>query len=1561
MAIDLTGITNENEFYTQHYLSAILENDLKELFARWAREAKENGKRPPYEELRSLARPFQRFRQEAAAARDPKERLALQREFYARLLAALGYELKPAVRELEDHVCLPLAGEVNRPGGAPELWILEALETGEEADPLSLSPAAGQCGELPEGGRLPEDEPWEDLLTRYVFNAEEPPRWVILFGGGQLLLIDRTKWPGRRLLRFDLAAILGHRQTSALRAAAALLHRESVCPDGRISLLDTLDENSHKHAFAVSEDLKYSAREAVELIGNEAVWYLREVLKEKIYGKEYSEQLTRECLRYLYRLLFLLYVEARPELGYAPMNSEEYRSGYSFESLRDLAEIQLTTPESREGFFIHNSLQILFRLIHEGHLHQLTPEQVGDRSFRMEPLRSNLFDPEQTPLLNRVKLRNKVLQRVVELLSLSRPKNAKHGRRGRISYAQLGINQLGAVYEGLLSYTGFFAETDLYEVKPKGKKHDPLQPAYFVPREALDQYEDDEKVYDDAGRLVKHERGAFIYRLAGRNRQKSASYYTPEVLTRCVVKYALEELLKGKTADEILRLNICEPALGSGAFLNEAVNQLAEAYLKRKQKETGRRLEQSAYAVELQKVKAYLADNRVYGVDLNPVAIELAEVSLWLNTIYAGHTIPWFGGQLAAGNSLIGARRQVFDEGLLSDRREWLEAEPERVPVGGKRPSGKIWHFLLPDQGMAAYAGKDVKEMLAGELAAIRRWRRDFCAPLAPEDKKPLGRLCAAVDRLWERHTAELRAVRRETEHVFPVFGQEKNPAFRESGQKLTTKERDEIFAQQILGKGSPLATPYQRLKLAMDYWCALWFWPLEKAGLLPTRDEFLLEMGAILEGTSQGGTPLLGAEQQPLFPGAEPHQKQLEMAGELGTVDLEDLCRAHPRLRLVRKIAARRRFLHWELEFADIFEDYGGFDLILGNPPWIKIEWEEGAVMGDFEPLYVLRKYSAPQLRTLRREAMERHAELRGAYLDEYVEFEGMQAFLNAKQNYPLLLGSQSNLYKCFITQGWMAANRNGVQAFLHPEGVYDDPKGGLMRAAIYPRLRYHFQFQNELQLFAEIDHHNAFSVDVYGVSRQPAFRHISNLFHPDTVDKCFQHDGSGRCGGIKDEKGRWNTAGHRSRIIEVDEDTLALFARLYDPPGTPPLQARLPCLHSRELVAVLGKFARYPKRLGDLKGEYDSTVMWDETNRVKDGTIRRETRFPGGVSEWILSGPHIHIANPLFKTPRRVCTANGHYDPIDLTAIPEDYLPRTNYVPACGEQEYRRRLPRVDWGERRPVTEYYRFVNREMLSQAGERTFIPAIVPPGAGQVNTVFSVIFRELRTLVDFSGMAVSLPVDFRVKSTGMGHANKTLLEQLPVFADANLLPALRVRTLLLVCLTHAFAPLWGASWAEEFRDQYWLKSDPRLPAGKFHNLSGQWTPQTPLRTDYERRQALVEIDVLVAMALGLTLDELCSIYRIQFPVLRQNEQDTWYDRNGRIVFTCSKGLPGVGLSRKEFEAIKDWKSGVYRREIEDDTLPGGPRRRTIAYVAPFDRCDREEDYATAWKFFERNRP
>ena len=783
MAIDFTGIGNINEFYTDHYLNAILENDLKDVLKKWKQREEEEAARPPYADLRGLSKDFFTMRNRLEKERKIEDRLQLQREFLEKLLPVLGYDFQPEVKELDDGRFLPIAGEVKRPNGAPELWIIEALDpSGEDADPLELSILDCQYPEADEINNELADIPLEDIISKQVFGRSEPPRWVMLASDAQLVLIDRGKCNEKRLLRFELTEILGRKEASTLQSMAALLHRESVCPAEGLSLLDTLDENSHKHAFAVSEDLKYALREAIELLGNEAVIYLREIRKKGIFSGEEKidpKELTKECLRYMYRLLFLFYIEARPELGYAPMKSDAYRMGYSLETLRDLEMVKLSTEESRNGTFIHDSVQLLFELIYNGFkASQLALNDKPDHHiFRITPLRSHLFDPARTPILNRVKLSNETLQRVIRLMSLSQPGNRSR-RRGRISYAQLGINQLGAVYEALLSYQGFFAETDLYEVKKAGEKYNELKTAYFVKAEDLPKYEEEEKVGNDDGTLKQYPKGTFIYRMAGRDREKSASYYTPEVLTQCLVKYALKELLKDKTADEVLQLTVCEPAMGSAAFLNEAVNQLAEVYLRLKQEEIGETIPHESYTRGKQKVKMCLADNNVFGVDLNPVAVELAEVSLWLNTIHEGAYVPWFGMQLVTGNSLIGARRQVYDSSLLrrvqKNDSTWLDEAPERVMPGEERPENTIYHFLLPDKGMADYKDRVIRQMAGDEIKKITEWRKNFTKTFPEGDIQQLKKMSAAVDNLWQRHTEQQRIVRAETSDQLTLLGQPK-------------------------------------------------------------------------------------------------------------------------------------------------------------------------------------------------------------------------------------------------------------------------------------------------------------------------------------------------------------------------------------------------------------------------------------------------------------------------------------------------------------------------------------------------------------------------------------------------------------------------------------------------------------------------------------------------------------------------------------------------------------------------------------------------------------------
>jgi len=402
----------------------------------------------------------------------------------------------------------------------------------------------------------------------------------------------------------------------------------------------------------------------------------------------------------------------------------------------------------------------------------------------------------------------------------------------------------------------------------------------------------------------------------------------------------------------------------------------------------------------------------------------------------------------------------------------------------------------------------------------------------------------------------------------------------------------------------------------------------------------------------------------------------------------------------------------------------------------------------------------------------------------------------------------------------------------------------------------------------------------------------------------------------------------------------------------------ARLPALHSHQLVGVLKKITGHPIKIRDFKKDYYLSWMWDETAAQKSKTIRRETRFPQDSSEWILSGPHFYIGTPFYKTPRNLCTQNSHYDVLDLNILPDDYLPRTNYVPNCDLAEYERRLP-VFKDTNTPVTDFYRLAFRAMLSQSGEHTLIATILPPQVSHINGIQSTSFNNYQLLLKAAFFATSIVADFYIKTTGRGNLHYNW-ENFPLL---NLKEEQIVRLLALICISVHYSKLWENCWHSLSCSATWAKVDSRLHNSFFKKLTPQWYRNCALRTDYARRQALVEIDVLAAMALNLTLEELKTIYRVQFPVMRQYEADTWYDRNGRIVFTCSKGLPGVGFPRKatktepiSWEDIKDMQSGTVSRTIIDDTQLTGPFERTITYQAPFDRCDREKDYEEVWKNF-----
>lgn len=1413
-----------------------------------------------------------------------------------------------------------------RPAGVTSTLLLQARPV-ESVDDL-LDP---ETGLLLDAGE--EDGKPIDSVTKAVsaaFRADDPPAFIVVQAGQWMLLAEAQRWAEGRYLAVDLLVITERRDDKRggeLDRAAAILGRQALLPDadGNIWWTGVL-EDSVKHTVGVSKDLREGIRLSIEIIANDVV--RRRADRSLSLEEIDAQQLAKHSLRFLYRILFLLYAEASPEMRVLPSGAPEYGEGYGLDRLRELTLTELVSPTAKSGTHLYESLAKLFHLVDGGH-HPRTLE-IGDGTDDPAPglefneLRADLFAPAATALIDQVGLGNEATQRVLQHLLLSKESKGRKGAdRGFISYAELGINQLGAVYEGLMSYTGFFADDDLYEVAKNG---DPEKGSWVVPVTRVDHLSESDFVTTEDEATgekipVLHRQGTFVFRLAGRERQQSASYYTPEVLTKFVVSQALEELLdqndERTTPEQILQLTICEPALGSGAFAIEAVRQLAAEYLKRQQEDLGKVIDADRYQLELQKVKAYLALHQVYGVDLNATAVELAEISLWLDTMVAGLQAPWFGLHLRRGNSLIGARRAIYAPTLLA-KKAWLKDAPKDVPLGDEIGAG-LHHFLLPSEGWGAVIDTpEAKAYAPDKREELRLWRNGIRGNPNAAIKKRLAALAQRVETLWELTLRRLAIAESEIRRDIDVWGLQSDNRW---GAAVTREQIEEVLHDE---NGA-----YRRLRRVMDAWCALWSWPLTNDIEPPDWDQWVGGLEAIL------GVPLKAGK-------FEKHG-QISLAGDLSWQDLdlaEDNDRTFaqslpidkaldgfPWLRVAAGIAEVQGFFHWELDFAPVFAR-GGFDLQVGNPPWVRPDWDEAGVLAEFDPWWQLADKPAEATKRHKRDEILVRPTALHAFLDARAEQSGVTEHLGSSVDRPVLSGLRTDLYRCFMERTWRSMAASGVVGLIHLESHFTELRAKELRSAAYRRLRRHWQFRNEFHLF-EIHNRIDFGVHIYGAEMPVHFLQGAALYHPETVTRSFDHDGSGSAPGVKHDD-KWDSRPHAERIIEVTELQLATWAELIDEPGTPPAEARMLYPVNRSSAAVLDKVAAVA-RLGDIGFEW--TFGWNETTDRALGFFRSGSAVVDHWRDVILQGPHLTVATPLSKQPNETMRSNRDYSEIDLETIDGGFIPRTSYQVAKPYAEYIAGYPK--WrGE--PGVRDFRLAWRRMGQSANVRTIHAAIIPPGPCHMHLVLSARLPTAKDTVLAAGTWASLPVDFIAKTAGVSDLTQNVVRRFPHVRDHSLEPRLLLRALRLNCLVSPYAPLWGELYDKAWQQDSWVPHigvdyASRAPLGA---VGPKWEWATPLRRAADRRQALVEIDAIVAIMLGITAEELLTIYRTQFPVLQKYERDALYDANGRQ-------LPSKLASEYR-------KKGTVKPD--DLTVEG------VTYVEPFVGVDRERDMELAHKHF-----
>lgn len=1562
-------------------------------------------------------------------------------DFNTRIMEKLGYDTTPAYADwiyVDDSSVIP-ARSILRNGSQTRLVILEMqamIKANEDDVPAGLfeqkyddteineadvvrgkvkeqkvkeqkylySQWSGVISkELPEGCKIDPSKINDCVTAIFGLSPEQRPQYVVIFAGNMIFVMEQDKWDHGAYLAFDLEELFSEASISANRNYYALFYllasKEVLAGDAQIVLMDKIAEEAFKNTYEVTKDLKNGVIKAVELLANEALFYKRDILHEEFdeTDESFAGSVKDDCLTIIYRLLFIFYAEARPEIGILPMDDPAYAKGYSLDILRDLEQTPLRSQQSQNSYFFHDSLQTLFELIRDGHNASLGTSHI---SFSVKKIDSPLFNDNNLTQLKGVKFRNKIWQEIICSLSLSEEKNRQS--RGRISYANLGVNQLGSVYESLLAYRGFYAEEDYIEVHKAGDEVE----TYLVPRSRMSDFKEEEILRDKSGKMVVLPKGQFVYRLNGRDRKKSASYYTPEVLTKSTVKYTLkgfvEKLDNGELkAEDLLKFKILEPAMGAAAFQNEVINQLAELYLTYRQKERKQHISPHLYRDELQKVKAYIATKNIYGVDLNPTAIELGKLSLWLNVIHKDMETPFFGHRIALGNAVIGAWFKAYDEDELCKMKnrkyvntEWWTKAPHLLHFSKdtkklKRKPGEIYHFLVPDKNMLAVLKiKEEKAAHPSEAAVMNKKLSDWTAVITKEDMLILRKLSAKIDQLIKECVLHQQKIDYLTQNRYAIWGHTDR-----SYENYTFDAFDD--KQSVSDSRNQKGNAFYKLRTIMDYWCSLWFWEYDDASLIPSRREYWLDIAQILgidlTGDFSDYTPAILFEESNLFnqPAKEEESEEVSSDSEdtieedIPTYTKEDaeaelrkvrsetkLFDNGYRIPVVQRLVERYHFFHPMLEFIEVFWLRDGFDVICGNPPWLSYEFDDMDIISDKYPEVSIRKVSAPIVRQKKEEFLQ-NSTMASMYYSELYEIVCSGAFMGATTNYSLLQGIRLNLYKCILCNGFDLVSDSGYMGLLHPETVYDDPNGGKLRKEIYHRLRYHFQYQNELQLFAEVHHHTKYGEQLYGPrSSSPDFYSIHNLFHPSTVDACFAHNGKGLCAGKKN-KGTWNTEGHKDRIVHFTEEELRIIARAFEGDESKWEETKLVSIHASEILHILCAFGQFPHKVSDFEQIISEGL--NETTSVDKGIIRRNTIFPCISNlELVYSGPHIFVGNPLYKTPRSVCKLNSDYDVIDLTKIDEEYVPRTNYTPVVSNWQLRSiingfpigydsdgKTTYDDW------LSYYKMGFRRMIGSDSERSLSGGILMPNCMNIGGVVTSTFKDLDKLLEFAGLTSSLPLDFYVKTLGISDVHASRVLTFPLGIQDKYKNHLYIRTLLLNCLTSQYKELWKNTWKDSFVDDSWSIKDSRLKP--FQTLSKEWVWDTPLRNYFERRQALVETDVIVSIALRLSFDELVKMYYIQFPIAQQYESDTWYDSKGNIVFTPNRGLLGVGLDRKIWEQIRgeiseDGMTYIGTSESYEHTIDpakselyGGQK---VTYYAPYNRCDRIEDYRRAWAHFEK---
>lgn len=803
-------------------------------------------------------------------------------------------------------------------------------DPGEDKPPIHIVGCGAKLEQRPPSGtpRLSAHA----LMQEYLNRTEH--LWGIVTNGLQWrLLRDSSLMTRLTYIEFDLEQILNNENFAEFGLFYRLFHRSRL-PQGSDDADECLLEYYHQEAIQqggrVRDRLRDGVEKALVLLGTGFLQHPNnEQLRQLFESGELADTVYyRQLLMLIYRLLFLMVGEARNLLltDEDPEKARIYLEYYSVTRLRNLAE---RPSYRREGFQdLWQGLRVTFRLFDEN----WRKEKLG-----LSPLNGDLFGSKTLKHLDEYAIDNHELLLAIRQLSLYEQK----GQSRRVNYAALDVEELGSVYESLLD---------------------------FHPQ-------------------IQVRQGIYEFQLVtGSDRKTTGSYYTPPELVGQLIKSALEPVLEeklkeAKTQSEkeaaLLSLKVCDPACGSGHFLLAAARRIG------KELAIVRTGEAQPGVEPLRKAIRDIVQNCIYGVDLNPLAVDLCKVALWIEGFNRGFPLNFLDHRIKCGNSLVG----VLDLACLDEG--------------------------IPDEAFKPVTGDDK------QLAS--RWKK--------ENKKQRetdlqGQLSLDFDGNIEQDRSHYAQTAKEVGAI----------------AEFTTGD---VRQKQVQYQQSRQDKGWWRDYSACNLWTAAFFMPLteQKLDLLPTT--------AALAQLLRGNTST---------------QKIVEAAN---------------------KLAQEKHFFHWCLEFPEVFEA-GGFDCVLGNPPWEQLQL-------DPREFFELRSPEIAKAQNMTaRDGMI--AKLKSRNPNLYAEFgeakhdlDAYQKFIHSANRFPLTSFGRINLYPLFAELAKNLLSINGRAGVIVPTGIATDSFNQYFFADLTQKqvLASLYDFENREAIFTAV--HRSYKFSLLVISGKP------------------------------------------------------------------------------------------------------------------------------------------------------------------------------------------------------------------------------------------------------------------------------------------------------------------------------------------------------------------------------------------------------------------------------------------------------------------------------------------